>query len=59
MTLKDWFLPARRYASAGMSYTALSMSFCHKSVGVLSERLNKSNCFFLHKGCFDLSYTAL
>jgi len=45
------FLPARRYASAGTSYGPVSdclsacVCVCLSQVGVLSKRLNKSDCF--------------
>ena len=57
------FLPARRYASAGTSYGPVSdcLSACVcvslSQVGVLSKRLNKSDCFLSRE--LLLIYTAL
>jgi len=59
------FLPARRYASAGTSYGPVSdclsacVCVCLSQVGVLSKRLNKSDCFFVMGASIDLYYTVL
>jgi len=54
--ISDWFLPARRYASAGTSYgpvsVYLSVRVCLSQVGVLSKRMNDPSWVFLHGGFF-------
>jgi len=46
ITRRQFFLPARRYASAGTSYCPVSVCVCHMSqAGVLSKRLNESGWF--------------
>ena len=39
----EFFLPARRYASAGTSYGPMSVSLCLSQVGVLSKRSSESS----------------
>ena len=54
--ISGWFLPARRYASAGTSYgpvsVCLSVRVCLSQVGVLSKRMNDPSWVFLHGGFF-------